>query len=98
MIRALSLPLLLCGGCATLERALDDPTLKVFASANAPPRYQPPEQRAALARAQAQDDAFIVETEARWKREAEAAAEAPERAASPHSNHSSGSISINARA
>ncbi len=83
MIRALGLLLLLCGGCATLERALDDPTPKVFASANAPPRYQTPEQRAALARARAEHDTHIAATEARRKREAEAgAAERRERAGS----------------
>ena len=49
MTRALGLPLL-CGGCAVLERALDDPTPKVFASANAPSQYQTSEQRAALDR------------------------------------------------
>ena len=78
MIRALGL-LLLCGGCATLEQALDDPTPKVFASANAPPEYQTPEQRAALARARAEHDAHIAATEARWKREAEAEAAAEAR-------------------
>jgi hypothetical protein len=73
MIRALGL-LLLCGGWAVLE----DPSPKVFASANAPPRYQTLEQRAALARAQAEHGAHIAATEARWKREAEAEAAAEE--------------------